>query len=56
MLEKLSKELDKEKLAAIIELKYKTVIDAKKVLGDQKLLEMYLLIFNVIYIKKQCRE
>ena len=31
------KELDKEKLAAIIELKYKTVADAKKVLGDPKI-------------------
>ena len=30
------KELDKEKLAAIIELKYKTVADAKQILGDPK--------------------
>ena len=30
------KELDKEKLAAMIELKYKTVADAKQILGDPK--------------------
>ena len=28
------KELDKEKLSAILELKYKTIADAKEVLGD----------------------
>ena len=31
------KELDKEKLAAMIELKYKTVADAKQILGDPKI-------------------
>ena len=36
------KELDKEKLAAIIELKYKTVADAKQILGDPKPQEIYL--------------
>ena len=30
------KELDKNKLSAIIELKYKTIADAKQVLGDPK--------------------
>jgi type I restriction enzyme R subunit len=30
----LLKELDKEKLSAILELKYKTIADAKQVLGD----------------------
>ena len=30
------KELDKEKIAAMVELKYKTIEDAKQVLGDPK--------------------
>ena len=48
---KKGKELDKEKLATIIELKYKTVADAKKVLGDPKL-PRCIYWFSTLFISK----